>query len=342
MQNPPLISVLMPVYNCEKYILEAVESILQQTYTHFEFLIIDDCSTDSTVEQIKSIQDDRIQLILKPKNTGITESLNYGLRIAKGKYIARMDGDDISLPTRFEKQVAFLEANEDVVVCGTSFKILGSGLYIAVPETNDEIKVGMLQECKIGHPTVMMRSSFLNEHQLSYNASMEPAEDYDLWVRMIHLGKFYNLQEPLLKYRVHQNQVSNQRNQNQVEKALQIKCNMLKYLDKDIYENEMKAYSAVLSNYRKATFSDFEEFIRFKKKMVQHNSKKVYFDESLFVAFLNNLEINFFNFYFKCRSAFNWSVLLHYIKINNKVYCHLKFRDRVKLIVKCIIFYKVK
>ena len=93
MQDQPLVSVLMPVYNCENYILEAVESILQQTYSNFELLIIDDCSTDTTVYKIKSLNDNRIQLILKPKNSGYTNSLNYGLEIAKGKYIYMSDLD---------------------------------------------------------------------------------------------------------------------------------------------------------------------------------------------------------------------------------------------------------
>ena len=342
MQNQPLVSVLMPVYNCENYILEAVESILQQTYSNFELLLIDDCSTDATVDKIKSLSDDRIQLIVKPKNSGYTESLNYGLQIAKGKYIARMDGDDISLPTRFEKQVAFLEAHDDVVVCGSAFETLHDNFYIAVPQSNDEIKVGMLQECKIGHPTVMMRTSFLREHQLTYNTKMEPAEDYDLWIRMIHFGKFHNLQESLLKYRVHQNQVSSIRNQTQIDIALKIKCKMLYYLDDTIQHNEITAYSNIISNHRTAAFSDFEQFITFKKKLLQLNSKKKYFNQLLFTGFLQNLEINFFNSYFKHRIDYNWIILSNYSKIRAKVDCRLKFIDRFKLIVKCMIFYKAK
>lgn len=342
MQNQPLITVLMPVYNCEKYILEAVESILKQTYSNFKLLIIDDCSIDGTVEKIKSVTDNRIQLIQKPKNSGYTNSLNYGLQIANGKYIARMDGDDISLPTRFEKQVAFLEANEDVVVCGTAFEILHNNFYIRVPENNDEIKVGMLQECKIGHPTVMMRTSFLREQQFFYNTKMEPAEDYDLWVRMIHLAKFHNLQESLLKYRVHQNQVSSQRNQTQVDTALKIKCSILYYLDGAIQDNEIIAYSNLISNHRTAKFSDFEQFLIFKKKLLQHNSKKKYFDQLLFSSYLKKVEVNFFNYYFKNRIDYNWTILSNYNKIKNKVDYRLKFIDRFKLIVKCMIFYKVK
>lgn len=340
--NVNLITVLMPVYNCELYIREAIDSILNQTYGDFEFLIIDDCSTDDTVNIIKTYNDARIKLIEKSSNTGLTISLNMGLAIAQGKYIARMDGDDISLPTRFEKQIAFMEANEDVVVCASAFEILHNNVYVAVPENNDDIKVGMLKECKIGHPTVMMRAAFLRDHNFFYDIKMEPAEDYDLWIRMIHLGKFYNLQEPLLKYRVHQNQVSNQRNHLQIDTALKIKCNILYYLDDNIQDSEITAYTNLVSNYKTALFSSFVQFVNFKKRLFLVNSKKKYFNQLLFESFLKNLEGVFFNYYYKNRVCYNWTELYDYIKIKNKLDCGLNFNEQFKLIFKCMIFYKVK
>jgi hypothetical protein len=171
---------------------------------------------------------------------------------------------------------------------------------------------------------------------------MEPAEDYDLWVRMIHLGKFHNLQESLLKYRVHDKQVSNQLNQIQIETAVKIKITFLYNLNDDIQANEIKAYSNLISNYRAATFLDFVQFLAFKKKLSRCNKEKKYFNEMLFSSFLNNLEMTYFNFYFKYRTDYNWTVLSNYNKINNKLQRRLKFSDRCKLIVKCIIFYKVK
>jgi glycosyltransferase involved in cell wall biosynthesis len=114
----------MPVYNCELYIKEAIYSILNQTFTDYELIIIDDCSTDSTADIIKDYSDSRIIFFEKDSNSGYTNSLNYGLSVAKGEYIARMDGDDISLPTRLEKQVHFLNSNPDIVLCGTSYSIM--------------------------------------------------------------------------------------------------------------------------------------------------------------------------------------------------------------------------
>lgn len=120
----PLISVLMPVYNCSKYIHSSTTSILNQTFSDIELIIIDDCSTDNTVDIIKTFNDKRIVLIVKQKNSGITNSLNYALDIAKGKYIARMDGDDISNIDRLEKQYEFMEGHPDVVLCGGGYEVI--------------------------------------------------------------------------------------------------------------------------------------------------------------------------------------------------------------------------
>jgi glycosyltransferase involved in cell wall biosynthesis len=120
----PRISVVMSVYNGEKYLRQAIESILQQTYTDFEFIIIDDGSTDSSREIIQSYDDKRIRLVINEQNIGLTKSLNKGIRLAKGEFIARMDADDISLPQRFEKQVAYLDSHPEVGVLGTYANII--------------------------------------------------------------------------------------------------------------------------------------------------------------------------------------------------------------------------
>ena len=146
MTTTPKVTVLMPVYNCEAYVGEAIDSILGQSFTDFEFLIIDDASNDNTVSVIQSFTDSRIRLIEKPRNTGYTNSLNYGLTIAKGEYIARMDGDDISLPERFAKQVTFMDAYPEVVACGTTYSIIGSSEIKNVPLNHDDIKVQLLQK----------------------------------------------------------------------------------------------------------------------------------------------------------------------------------------------------
>ncbi len=288
MQKSPLITVLMPVYNCENYIFEAVESILKQTYHNFELIIIDDCSTDNTIAKIKEFTDDRIHLIQKEKNSGHTNSLNFGLQIAKGKYIARMDGDDISLPMRFEKQVSFLEANEDVVLCGTQYKVIGTEKVCNHPLSHDEIKVKLLLGSYIAHPTVMFKKEFFDNHNLSYNSEMEPAEDYDLWSRVVFLGRVANLKEVLLHYRVHEQQMSKVKNEKQEFLANKIRLNLLK---KIIYDLSFYSNIFILSNQvnnKKLDVKLFKENVNFLNLLRKKNNENGVFDSKLFINYIEN------------------------------------------------------
>lgn len=207
----PKISVLMPVFNCRQYIEDSVNSILNQTFSDFEFLIIDDSSTDGTFEYLKSLTDPRITLIRKPQNTGYTVSLNIGLKMAKGKYIARMDGDDISLSDRFAKQVTFMDANPDIIVCGGGYEAIGSDFKFIPKTSNEDIVLEMMSFSPIAHPTVFLRNSILKNNNIQYNTKYEPAEDYQLWMILSEYGKLANLSDVLIYYRIHQNQTTNLR-----------------------------------------------------------------------------------------------------------------------------------
>ena len=203
-----VVSVLLPMFNAASFIEASVKSILWQTFPFFELIIIDDCSSDNSVQIVKSLKDSRIILVEKEQNTGYTDSLNYALKKAKGKYIARMDADDISFPDRFEIQVAFLNTNPEVILCGSWFEVLDTLVIIKHPELHNEISLALLDYCSIGHPTVMFRRDVFLKHNLWYDKEMEPAEDYNLWVRAMRFGKFQNIPKVLLKYRVHKKQIS--------------------------------------------------------------------------------------------------------------------------------------
>ncbi len=252
----------MPVYNCELYIQEAVESILAQTYTDFELLLIDDASKDKTVEIIKSFNDNRINLIQKPKNLGYTDSLNYGFSVAEGEYIARMDGDDFSLPTRFEKQVAYLDKHPDVVLCGANYSIIGTDIVNKLPENNDEIQIQFIRNNSIAHPVVMLRNSVLKANGIVYDVTKEPAEDFDLWVRLLNYGKLHNIQEVLLNYRVHQKQVSNLQSKKQRNISIDTKLNVFKNLSINWNQEEEKVLRKHLAN---IFFIDLKELETLKK-----------------------------------------------------------------------------
>ncbi|MCK5184343.1 MAG: glycosyltransferase [Candidatus Heimdallarchaeota archaeon] len=204
-QKTPLVTVLMPVYNGEKYLAEAIDSILQQEFTDFEFLIIDGTSTDNSVKIIKEYTDSRIRLIFRDKNSpGFASALNHGLALSRGKYIARMDCDDISYPDRLQKQIDFMDENKKVGVCGTWIIELIErklGKVHKYPTSFDEIKVSLFFSSPLGHPSVMIRNSMFKENNLFYNTEFLYGEDFDLWNRCAEHFQLANLPEILLTYR---------------------------------------------------------------------------------------------------------------------------------------------
>ncbi|MCL6604857.1 MAG: glycosyltransferase [Paenibacillus sp.] len=202
------ISVIMPVYNMAPYIEESICSILTQTYSDFELLIIDDGSTDGTLDIIKKFDDSRIKLICHSINLGLIETLNQGIDLSTGEYIARMDGDDIALPHRFERQVAYMDTHPHCGVCGSQVRYLGIDGVTTKPLTHEEIKCWQLFHCTIVHPTVMIRKSVLENHGIRYLYYYH-AEDYEIWNRLAAVTQLVNLPEVLLMYRQHANQVSN-------------------------------------------------------------------------------------------------------------------------------------
>jgi glycosyltransferase involved in cell wall biosynthesis len=205
----PVISVVLPVYNGEKYIAEAIESILCQTFSDFELIVIDDGSTDETYRILSEYQvkDYRIVLISR-ENKGLIATLNEGVALAQGKWVARMDSDDIALPYRFERQLERLTAT-GADICGSWAQRFGAldKRVVRLQQTDETIRNEMLFCSPFVHPTVMMRTSLIQ--QLQYDPVWVAAEDYDLWERAIESGcQMTNVPEVLLLYRVHQEQVS--------------------------------------------------------------------------------------------------------------------------------------
>jgi glycosyltransferase involved in cell wall biosynthesis len=199
----PLVSVIMPVYNAEPFLREAVDSILVQTYTNFELLVFDDHSTDNSLEILKSYCDKRIKIVAYTENNGIVRSLNDGINKAEGKYIARMDADDISIITRFEKQVIFMEQNPDIGVCGTWYECFGQLENLAeLPAKHDDIYTHMLLIGNIiPHSAVMLRRDVLIKNNFYYDPAFEVCQDFNLWVRLADVTRFHIIPESLLKYR---------------------------------------------------------------------------------------------------------------------------------------------
>ncbi|GAL12841.1 glycosyl transferase group 2 family protein [Vibrio astriarenae] len=238
-----MISVLLPTYNSGKYIARAIDSVLKQTYTDFELIVVDDGSTDDTLDVLKQYTDPRIVVISFTENKGIVEALNHGLRQCNRKYIARMDADDICLPTRFAEQLRFLESNPDYVACGCSIINFAEDTesYMRYPTTDEEIRVALtFFERNICHPTVMMRRSTLIGHEINYRSNYHYAEDYTLWIDLSKQGKLHNLKKPLLKYQRHGDQISKRYYHQQVETSRTIVNEQLQFTWGDIQQTEVE------------------------------------------------------------------------------------------------------
>lgn len=212
--NFPAISVILPVYNGEKFLHRAIQSILHQSFPDFELIIINDGSTDRTGEIIESETDLRIVYIKNEVNRGLIYSLNKGIDLAKGKYIARMDADDICLPERFYRQTSFLENHDDIAVVASTVILINekdqeTGVWELDRKTITlaDIKKTMPFKNCIAHPTVMMRSGYAKA--LGYRRRQKNIEDYDLWLRLLNRGySIAKIEEPLLLYRIHDDSVT--------------------------------------------------------------------------------------------------------------------------------------
>lgn len=210
----PRVSVLTPIYNTNPvHLRECIESILNQTFKDFEFLILNDSPDNKEIEKIVleyAKQDKRIKYSKNDKNMGITPSRNKLLKMAKGEYLAIFDHDDISVPTRLEQEVTYLDANPDIGVVSGWLQCFGSNQnVIKNPETDLDIKVSLMDNCYIAHTASMIRKSILIENNIEYESFYSPAEDYCLWLRLMNVTYFYNLQTVLVKYRCDANQTTN-------------------------------------------------------------------------------------------------------------------------------------
>ncbi|WP_299101264.1 glycosyltransferase [uncultured Winogradskyella sp.] len=343
-KQSPKLTVLLPVYNCAKYVGAAIDSVLMQTFKDFEFIIIDDASTDDTLKIINTYSDARIKVIKQQNNYGITHNLNYGLTIAQGEYIARMDGDDISLPKRFEKQITYLDANPNVIVCGTNYKILDTDIIKNLPSSHDDIKVELLYGSCFGHPTVMMRRSVFQENKIAYNTTLETAQDYNLWVRLLQYGELHNLTEVLLEYRIHEDQISKKRKVSQQIGGVKTKFLLLNYLKPNLDEKEQHLLEKILLSIKLEKeileFNEINTFVtKTKQKLIKANSIR-FFNSVGFNKYLNYLEHIIINDYFSYRENFKPIIFLNYLKVKRRFNFKLSFYNEIKLLTKSLVYFK--
>ena len=202
-------TVLVAVHNGADYLVEAIQSILDQTYQDFELLVIEDGSTDHTLERLRSFADERLRVIQNEQNLGLIRSLNRGLEASNGALIARMDADDICLPSRLQKQVSFLQKNPRVDVVGSNVERFQGDRKRSntfLPNCPDSVDWRMRFSCCLYHPTIVARREFF-ERAGGYDPSFPHAEDWALWLSQLDTSRYAVLPDVLLRYRVHGNSV---------------------------------------------------------------------------------------------------------------------------------------
>lgn len=250
----PLVSVIMSLYNTpSEWLIQALDSIVNQTYKNFEFIIFTDCPTDESEKIVSEYadRDERLKIFKNETNAGLTANLYRAVSISKGKYIARMDSDDISCLNRFAKQVEYLEEHEDVAVVGSminSFSHRNNTIGMNnLSDSKEVTRIRMLfANAGVAHPSAMIRKSFLVDHNINYNLNYKKSQDYGLWVDIVDCGgKIDMLPEILLDYRVHDNQISKKHSneQNDCAKAI-IKSQLCKLLP-DLTEDNFKTHLAL-------------------------------------------------------------------------------------------------
>lgn len=202
--NRPLVSIILPVYNGASYLREAISSILAQDFSDIELIAINDASKDESDEIIRRFNDSRIRHISSSTNMGLASTLNLGIEESRGKFIARMDQDDIADPRRLRLQIEKFGKDNSLGVCGSNFQAFSEGEInnSNYPQSHENIFTNLLFYNCIAHPTVMFRKAIFIENRLNYNKEFDWAEDFDLWTRARHFTKMTNIKKPLLRYRI--------------------------------------------------------------------------------------------------------------------------------------------
>jgi len=258
------VTVLLPVYNAEKYLAESIQSIVRQTFSDFEFLIVDDGSTDGSRAIIESFGDPRVRVLKNPERLKLSGALNRGIREAKGKYIARMDADDIAMPGRLEQQIRFMEQHPDVGVCGSAIEIFGRKQQTRVdtyPTGANEIKAYALFDCPFCHPSVVMRKDFFQRHYLEYDGSYYPTEDYELWARATSHFQTANVDDVLLRYRVHDESMTGADWDRMDSQAARVIGGILDRLGVRYSEEDLRFHRNI-GRGKSCQLEDFSEFVK--------------------------------------------------------------------------------
>jgi glycosyltransferase involved in cell wall biosynthesis len=275
-----MITVLMPVYNAEKYVAEAVQSILDQTYKNFELLIINDGCTDDSMQIISKFSDPRIRIEQNDENVGLIATLNKGIDMVKTKYLARMDADDVSIPHRLETQLAVMEADQELGACSCWFDVIlmdgsveNGGRYL---QDFQDIRFRHLYLMHFIHGSSMIRMETVQVGSLNFNPHFLHAEDYDFFDRLGEASKLINIQKALYQIREHPGRVSTMYSETQNKHSAEIKTRIFKRIGVDVTQAELDVYSRFMYQNYEQVGGDKDLLKSLLDKLISVNGKTKY------------------------------------------------------------------
>lgn len=281
----------MPVHNGAPHLAEAIQSIIHQTLQDFEFLIINDASTDESVALIKNFADPRIRLISSPNRLKLSGALNLGLDNARGRLIARMDADDISLPHRLELQARFMEQHPEIGLCGTWIRYFGGTSHSVLkrPLSHNEIKAFTLIDTPFAHPTVMMRRDMMERHQLRFDGEFFPTEDFELWTRALQYLPSANMPQVLLRYRVHGQSLTGADWSNMDEQAIRVVKSQLHTLGITPHQDELRFHRQLVMGRLDMTAELLDHAEQWLTGLVEANNTNRIFDTAALTSVLGEV-----------------------------------------------------
>ena len=335
----PRVTVLMPTYNVAPWVEEAIRSVLKQTYRDFELLVVDDGSTDNTLERVRSIQDNRIRIAAFPDNVGLAENLNRGLDLIDTELVARMDGDDIAEPDWLETGVHVLDAMPEVGICSFGFQFFGTKTsLVRFPEYNEDSKAQMLFGCTVIVP--VFRKSVFTDNHLRYLTETFPAEDYSLWARAYRVAKVYNVQRTLFHYRTHPTQISTARRQAQIEKSNEVRLQMLEWLNPNFSDEEKKYFLEVFVPCKIDNSQDIKHLKQFADLLVSHNTQGHYDNSALLRKFKSHISYGVLDYVERVYFSNRYTPIALFRLLFDGLYFILPKKNRRKMVVKCVLLKK--
>ncbi len=332
----PRVTVLMPTYNVAPWVEEAIRSVLRQSYRDFELLVVDDASTDNTIDVVRTIDDPRIRIASFPNNVGLSENLNRGLDIIDTELVARMDGDDIAEPDWLETGIRVLDSHPEVGVCSFGFQFFGTKTsLVRFPEHHEDSKAQMLFGCTVIVP--VFRRAVMVDNHLRYSTEAFPAEDYMMWANVYRVTQVYNVQRTLFHYRTHATQISTSRHEAQIVKSNEVRLKMLQWLNPDFTDEEKQYFLNVFVPCKIDSKKDIANLKAFAQLLIDRNTPGNYSGDALRRKFKSHIAYGALDYVEHRYFPTQYTPLALLRLLASGLYPTLPKKNRRKLLAKCLL-----